>query len=418
MVVYSFANQSSSFLTRVLRLAVCALAMYGAFHLFESHSVSQYREQVLQVRNELPHNSQPAAITVNEAPEENEVGQHAKSTVDLACSNMVVTTDGWTFAPEGSLPNPRAVLRGKLQVSVEESRADFKVYHATGRPFVVAKQALLADKSASACIAAVAKKSLKDEVFSQSFGTWSNGKVDPRLVEPEPSWVEWNVVAQLQLPWAREFVGADPLGKLYLDTDTKSGGFEGKKPTMLEIEYNGWAKTAEVFNNGGRHLDFGTGSSSHYACGVYAHVNAIDSQKQYCDLVQSELAKAQSRCGKIEMNCVDVGALADWGAPVKGKTDVSFYFSQYVNAVDGFRNSPYYDSILVDGRFRVACAIKSLKYLRRDSVFFIHDWPRSYRLIEEYADHLESFGTLALLAPKANLTAGSDAEYQRFQGVQ
>lgn len=205
---------------------------------------------------------------------------------------------------------------------------------------------------------------------------------------------------------------------------------------------------------------FGTGSSSHYACGVYAHVNAIDSQKKYCDLVLSQMSEEQSRCGSISMyvvanreasrfraftlttrqfftpsttapswgktdesvthsfvfnrNCVDVGVLAAFGKPTNS-TDVSYYFARYVTAVDGFNNAPYYDSVLVDGRFRVACAIKTLKYLRRDSIFFMHDWPRSYRLIEKYADHLESHGTLAILAPKANLTAGADMEFETYR---
>jgi hypothetical protein len=95
----------------------------------------------------------------------------------------------------------------------------------------------------------------------------------------------------------------------------------------------------------------GTGTSSHFACGVYAYMNTIESQVQYCNVVQSELTPEQSRCAKIGMNCGEVGTLADWGHPLENVTDTSFYFSQYLNGVDGFLNATYYDPIIMKGSF-------------------------------------------------------------------
>jgi hypothetical protein len=263
-------------------------------------------------------------------------------------------------------------------------------------------------------VEAVARRALLDEAFVKEFGGHGTGAVDARLVEPEPSWVEARVPEDLRLPAARAFVGEKRSGKLYLDVDTREGGFKGKKPLMATESHEGWAAMAAAFNRGGRHLDWGTGTSSHFACGVYAYVNAIDSQVKYCDVVQSELTPEQSRCGKIGMNCVEVGKLADWGHPLKNVTDVSFYFSQYVNAVDGFRNAPYYDSVLVDGRFRVACAIKALRYLRRDSLLLVHDYPRTYDPILKYVDQVTTWGTLALFAPKDGLVPDADQDYRLF----
>lgn len=321
-----------------------------------------------------------------------------------ACGGEPPRLGAWSRAPAGALPNPRAVCDGTTKAG-----ARFRVFHATGRAFVVAPQELLDAPGARACLGAVGRAAV--EALQSEFGGVG---VDPRLVEPEPSWLEAAVKPGLQLPWAREFVGDGALGKLYLDVENVQGGLKGKTPTMKKVEYEGWARVARVFNNGGRHLDFGTGSSSHYACGVYAHVNAIDSQKKYCELVQSQMSAQQSRCGAIGMNCVDVGKLASFGHPTNS-TDVSYYFARYVTAVDGFRNAPYYDTALIDGRFRVACAIKTLRYLRRDSLFFMHDWPRRYRPVEAYADLLATHGTFAVLAPKANLTADADLDFSEYR---
>ena len=61
----------------------------------------------------------------------------------------------------------------------------------------------------------------------------------------------------------------------------------------------------------------------------------------------------------------------DFGRPLPGSDPV--HFADYVNAVDTF-GVPVFDAVLVDGRFRVACALKALQYTDSGSVVFIHDY--------------------------------------------
>jgi hypothetical protein len=134
-------------------------------------------------------------------------------------------------------------------------------------------------------------------------------------------------------------------------------------------------------------------------------VKAIDSQPQYCAKTQASVAESQAYCGKIEMNCVDVGPLAPWGHPIKNKTAAN-YFDLYVNAIDHFSDR-YYDSILVDGRFRTACAVKALNYARRDTFVLIHDYlpdsRREYTRVTKYYDLLAEMGDLAVFGVKEGL---------------
>lgn len=330
-----------------------------------------------------------------------------------ACNGYGVKTGRWHVDSDRELPNPRAVLKGELSARGLNG-AKFSVFHATGRPFVVAEQKVLKIERARTCLASLAKRELHRDELKKSFELHGTGRVDGRLVQPEPSWMESWLPDSLQLPRGNDFVGTDSLGKLYLDVDAKGGSAERRKPMMTDEERQGWADVASAFNNGGRHLDIGSGWSSHYACGLYSHVNAVDSKARYCSEVQSELSADQSRCDRINMNCVDVGALSEFGKPMAGVTDVSTYFHQYVNAIEGFNDSPYYDSILVDGPFRVAAAVKALKFLRRDSLLFVHDWSAKYENITKYVDLVAQYEDLAIFSPNTKLAMNADKDYSQY----
>lgn len=169
----------------------------------------------------------------------------SRTVAAASCSGLPPSLRPWVVAPADALPNPRAATGGRLH-----SGELFHVFHATGRAFVVAPQAVLDQPNARACLAAVGRAAISE--LDPRFGGVG---IDPRLVEPEPSWMEDGVKPALRLPWAREFVGDAALGKLYLDVEMVQGGLEGRKPMMKPVEYEGWARIARVSNNGGRHLD-------------------------------------------------------------------------------------------------------------------------------------------------------------------
>lgn len=327
-----------------------------------------------------------------------------------ACNGYGVKIGRWHVDSGRILPNPRAVQRGELSARGLIG-AKFSIFHATGRPFVVAEQKVLSIERARKCLASLAKRELHRDELKTSFELHGTGRVDGRLVQPEPSWMESMLPHSLQLPPGKEFIGPDSLGKLYLDVNDKSGSLERKQPMMNQEERRGWADIALGFNHGGRHLDIGSGSSSHYACGLYAQVNAVESKARYCNELQSQFSADQSHCGRINMNCVNVGALSEFGKPMPGVTDVPAYFHQYVNAIEGFNDSPYYDSILVDGPFRIAAAVKALKFLRRDSLLLIHDWSAKYENFTKYGDLIGQHEKLAVFSPKTKLAANADKDY-------
>ena len=73
----------------------------------------------------------------------------------------------------------------------------------------------------------------------------------------------------------------------------------------------------------------------------------------------------------------------------------------YSSALDGKLNATF-DVILVDGRFRVACALKSIKLMNEKTLLLIHDYvqrPR-YHQVEQFLDKVNTIDTLCVFRKK------------------
>ena len=92
-----------------------------------------------------------------------------------------------------------------------------------------------------------------------------------------------------------------------------------------------------------------------------------------------------------------------------------------MNAVDDM-GVQQYDAALVDGRFRIACALKLLHYLTPQSVMFVHDfWLRvnsdaQYTIILEYYDVLGYARSLVVMRkkPHSQLPPNWETAYQKY----
>lgn len=90
---------------------------------------------------------------------------------------------------------------------------------------------------------------------------------------------------------------------------------------------------------------------------------------------------------------VDLGELGSWGRPIDYSHRARF--SSYIAAPWQFDAKP--DVVLVDGRFRVACFLKSLLEAAPGTTILFDDYTERshYHLVEEYADRTDTCGTQA-----------------------
>ena len=103
--------------------------------------------------------------------------------------------------------------------------------------------------------------------------------------------------------------------------------------------------------------------------------------------------------GRLRLLHVDVGPTGAWGWPSDPATMPRWpaYWR------DPWEAAGDVDLVLVDGRFRVACALAGVPRLAPDGVILVHDfWPRAaYRgPLMRHFEVVASAGTLVLLSPR------------------
>ena len=191
------------------------------------------------------------------------------------------------------------------------------------------------------------------------------------------------------------------------------------------------------------YLEWGTGGSTIMAAwrSMQSHlpplqIDTVDSSRQWFEDLKSRnrvVAEAEA-AGKLRFHLGDLGRTVEWGKPADwGKRPLDLRASQaesYVGAVNASKCC--YDLILVDGRFRVACALHALRLAHDRTVVIIHD---SHRYIAanvpaELRDDDTSSGqkavnahyhvvlradSLAVLRPKAHALARARSGDPRFE---
>ena len=151
------------------------------------------------------------------------------------------------------------------------------------------------------------------------------------------------------------------------------------------------------------YIEFGCGGSTLEALkfGNIQSIYSIESDKSWmdklCEYTTINEAVEQRRLNLIH---ADIGPTGDWGAP-SGPSHVSYWPDYYWGVWSRLPKTP--DCILIDGRFRVACAIMAaLMCAPGHRQFIIHDFSErsEYHILHKYFQELESIEELSVFAPR------------------
>ncbi len=148
------------------------------------------------------------------------------------------------------------------------------------------------------------------------------------------------------------------------------------------------------------YMEFGTGGSTFLACKfVKDAVIGIDSSKEWIIKVQSYCAEHSPRI-KPRLLHVDIGELLDWGWP-KDSSLRNQWPRYYEDVWNLYEKSYDADLYLIDGRFRVACFMKTLLNCRSDSIIMIHDFfsRNDYSIVRSVAREIAVVGELSAFCP-------------------
>lgn len=151
-------------------------------------------------------------------------------------------------------------------------------------------------------------------------------------------------------------------------------------PDMPHFEEGGTDRFVRALQASSFYLEYGSGGSTILAARSNKRFISVDSDKYFLRAVHKKIGKLSAEQILIHS---DVGLNGPWGIPIfKTKTEARLRrWSQYPEApwkviLSGRLGLP--DLVMIDGRFRVACALTCIKYLM--------DSPRATILFDDYAN--------------------------------
>lgn len=150
-------------------------------------------------------------------------------------------------------------------------------------------------------------------------------------------------------------------------------------------------------------IEFGSGGSTILAalCNVH-NLYSVDSSHDWLDRLALSPVWNVSRTSWYRF-WADIGPLADFGTP---RLNAHSGFDKYSRVFDLIPSATA-QVIFVDGRFRVACALLSLRFMGPGSLLVVHDYTRQhYHVIEEFYKKIDQTETLAVFQRRdvVNLT--------------
>ena len=173
------------------------------------------------------------------------------------------------------------------------------------------------------------------------------------------------------------------------------------RETALMLKYLAGSHEGSAWGPGeALYLEWGSGGSTATFGTAARRTFTVEHAVEWCEQVREwPETRCMARANRWEMFCHDAGhALEAWGYPdghgysfdaepaeeasKSSKSTKSSFHPGFHDAMRTYVQAPgrfgvaAYDVVLIDGRFRNACAFAILPYLRQDSVVFWHDWTR------------------------------------------
>lgn len=137
--------------------------------------------------------------------------------------------------------------------------------------------------------------------------------------------------------------------------------------------------------------EYGCGLSTQYVLdNTTIPVLSIDSSNEWVEIVKTRSTNAQ----RLNINCANVGAVGDWGRPISYQKRSNF--QEYTDWI--WEQSITPDTVLIDGRFRVACFLTCLLKAPKGTKIIFDDYTNrpEYHLVEDFLAVKETCGRQAL----------------------
>jgi len=159
----------------------------------------------------------------------------------------------------------------------------------------------------------------------------------------------------------------------------------------------------ECFSKATSLVEFGSGGSTQLAVQspTLRRIWSVESDPGWIETLRGlpEVSQAEAG-GRLHLIDADIGATGEYGMPVDASARERW--PRYYQTVWTDPATVEADLVLIDGRFRVACALEALARCRPHTILLFHDfWNRTpYHPVLAFTDWLGSCDSLAILRRK------------------
>lgn len=163
----------------------------------------------------------------------------------------------------------------------------------------------------------------------------------------------------------------------------------------------------DVIRTSSGYLEFGMGGSTlRVLRKSKATVYSVESSAAWVAHMRGYYAvRRAEQGGRLRVVEVDIGPTAAWGRPTSDEHKDRF--PQYSSSVFDIVEVSKLDTVLIDGRFRVACALQAalrLPIQNQVRIMFHDFWDRpKYHVVLKYFEPMFSVETLAVMSVKTDI---------------
>jgi len=154
------------------------------------------------------------------------------------------------------------------------------------------------------------------------------------------------------------------------------------------------------------YIEFGLGGSTISSL-IHSQtiIHSVDTNDSWINFMKEYKIIQDNLDHRLKIYKIDIGATKSWGYPVDDskKENYKIFSSKIFSEVD----LTQIDTVLVDGRFRVACTLNTVLYFNnlKNINILIHDYSlrEDYKIVEKYLELKEKAKTLYIFKIKENI---------------
>ena len=179
-------------------------------------------------------------------------------------------------------------------------------------------------------------------------------------------------------------------------------------PYMKTLEIK---KFTDYLSKATNYFEFGSGGSTIYACNMeIPNITSIENDlKWYNKLMNESIIKQNIQKNNLQIKLYDLKCTwwkhVSWAEFPESIENINkTYWLVYSNSI--LECDEIQDLVLIDGRLRVACALKSYYKMDQDSFLLFHDYISrpQYNIIEKFFTIIESQDELYVFKKKMEIS--------------